>query len=550
MSLQDIRKQYPQYDDMSDGELAYRMWANNYSDMPMGQFADKVDLSKREFAEMVVSARQSGYAPTARGQAAKRVHTDIGATGIPRSIVQGMTFGGADEIVAGLTAGARKLGGDERKIGDIYQQEVEAERGRLEQYRETDPVKAGVAEMAGAMAVPLGAAKGVKSAAGIGAGTGAVTGALSAEEDRLEAAGYGALFGGLLGPMFYKGGELASTQFGKLFKDRARKAASEGAPALEQLKREASQAYKVAREKGAVISADAYEQFVRKAITEATDGVPLEKGLLPKTEKVLGAIQRKVGQEVGIESLDNLRKLAQIPAGEVTNKAEQRAAIKIIGAIDSFVEELTPEQLTAGAAEGVGEAFKTARSLWGKMRKTEQLEEILEKSKHYAGGLESGIKNQINSILRNKKKQRGFTEAELDLMREISEGTPIGNLVGNLSQMGLSATGGRSLISTSSGMAAGAGTGFLVGGPAGAAAGAVLELAGTTALRYVRELSLENQVKLMRDLVASGQVQKFAQQAPEAFQALQVAAQKAGQGAIITTVPEMQRTPQRGLLAE
>ena len=550
MSLQDIRNKFPQYDDMSDGELAYRMWANNYSDIPMGQFADKVDLSKREFAEMVVSARQSGYTPTARGQAAKRVHTDIGATGIPRSIAQGMTFGGADEIVAGLAAGARKVGGDERAIGDIYQQEVEAERGRLEQYRETDPVKAGVAEFAGAMAVPMAAAKGVKSAAAISAGTGGVTGALSAEEDRLQAAGYGALFGGLLGPAFYKGGELASTQFGKLFKDRARKAAGEGAPALEQLKREASQAYQAAREKGAVVSAEAYEQFVRKAIDEATDGVPLEKGLLPKTEKVLGAIQRKVGQEVGIESLDNLRKLAQIPAGEVTNKAEQRAAVKIIGAIDDFVEDLTPDQLTAGAADGVGEAFKTARGLWGKMRKTEQLEEILEKSRHYAGGLESGIKNQINMILRNKKKQRGFTESELDLMREISEGTPIGNLIGSLSQMGLSATGGRNLISAGSGVATGGVAGFAVGGPTGALVGAALELGGTTALRYVRELSIENQVKLMRDLVASGQVQKFAQQAPEAFNALQQVVQKAGQAAIITTTPELQPTQPRGLLAQ
>jgi len=549
MSLQDIRNKFPQYADLSDGQLTYQMWSSNYSDMPMGQFADKVGLSKREFAEMVVTARQSGYTPTSVGKAVKQVHTDIGSTGIPRSIAQGMTFGGADEIVAGATAVARKVGGDDRPVGEIYEQEVEAERGRLEQYRETDPVKAGVAEFAGAMAVPMAAAKGVKSAAAIGAGTGAVTGALTAEEDRLEAAGYGALFGGLLGPLFYKGGDLATSQFGKIFKDRARKAAAEGAPALDQLKQEAAQAYRVAREKGAVVSAEAYEDFVRKVVNEATEGGVLRPQLLPKTEGVLKAINSQLGREVGVEDLDNLRKLAQIPAGEVTNKAEQRAAIKIIGAIDDFMEDLTPDQLAEGA-EGVGEAFKTARALWGKMRKTEQLEEIIEKSRTYAGGIESGIKNQINSILRNKKKQRGFTEAELDLMREISEGTPVGNLIGNLSQMGLSATGGRSLISTGSGMAAGGAVGFAAGGPTGALVGAALELGGTTALRYVRELSMENQLKLMRDLVATGNAQKFAQQAPEAFNALQQMVQKTGQAAIITTTPELQRTEPRGLLAQ
>ncbi len=74
----------------------------------MGIFADKLDLSKREFAEMIVSAKNFGYEPTVRGQSVKRVDYDIGATGLPRSIAQGMTFGGADEIVGG---GAALFGG-------------------------------------------------------------------------------------------------------------------------------------------------------------------------------------------------------------------------------------------------------------------------------------------------------------------------------------------------------------------------------------------------------------------------------------------------------
>lgn len=559
MSLQDIRKQFPQYSDLSNGELTYRMWSKNYSDMPMGQFADKINLSKREFAEMVVSARQSGYKPIARGQAVKRTHEDLGGTGVARSVAQGLTLGGADELVAGGAALGRKVQGDERSVGDIYTQELEAERGRLGQYRETDPIKAGVAEFAGGVAAPLGVAKSLKQAAVLGAGTGAVAGGLSAEDDRLAGAGYGALFGGLLGPTFYKGGELASTQFGKLFKDRARKAATKGAPAIEQLKQEANEAYKIAEQSGVKINPEQYAKFVSEVVGSVSAGTKVQQEALEELMPKLGTVKRmlegSVGEQLGLKDIESLRRIAKIPAGDFTNPEQQRAAMKIVNSIDDLMGNIQPSQLQGDLfqdqlQQSVGNAFKDARSLWGKVRKTEAIDEIVDKAGTYAGGLESGIKAQLRSILRSKKKQAGYTGAEIEMMREIVEGTPIGNLVGGVSQLGLSATGGRNVFNVGSGLTAGAGVGFFAGGPVGAAVGAGAELAGTTALRYVSEQSMNNQLKLLRDLIATGQVQKFAEQAPEAFALLQQAAQKAGQGAIITTVPDLQRTKPRGLLSE
>jgi hypothetical protein len=188
--------------------------------------------------------------------------------------------------------------------------------------------------------------------------------------------------------------------------------------------------------------------------------------------------------------------------------------------------------------------------MWGKLRKTEQIDELLLNAGTYAGGLESGIKNQLNSILRNPRKQRNFTKAELKMMREISEGTPLGNLAGSVGQMGLSATGGRNVFSAGTGMAAGGTAGFVIGGPVGAAIGAGAELTAATALKYVREKSMEQQVKILRDLIASGQVEKFANQAPQAFAVIQQAAQKIGQSTIINNTPELQRTEPRGLLSQ
>ena len=159
MSLQNIRNKYPQYDDISDGDLAYKLYAKNYSDMPMGQFADQINLSRDEFSFMIASARKAGYSPTSRTQSKDRVIEDLNGTGILRSAIQTATVGGADEIVGGGAALGRKLMGDERPIGEIYTQEQQAEEARLNQYRKTDPVKAGIAEFAGGMLAPLGVVK-------------------------------------------------------------------------------------------------------------------------------------------------------------------------------------------------------------------------------------------------------------------------------------------------------------------------------------------------------------------------------------------------------
>ena len=69
-------------------------------------------------------------------------------------------------------------------------------------------------------------------------------------------------------------------------------------------------------------------------------------------------------------------------------------------------------------------------------------------------------------------------------------------------------------------------------------------------LKYVREKNMEQKVQILRDLIASGQVDKFAKLAPEAFDLINKAAQKISQSTIITNTTEFQRTEPRGLLSE
>jgi len=561
MTLQDIRKKFPQYNDISDGDLAYKLYAKNYSDMPMGQFADKMDLSRDEFSFMIASAKKSGYKPTSRTQSKGRVVEDLGGTGLARSAIQTATFGGADELVAHGASFGRKLMGDKRPIRDIYNQEHKAEEGRLEQYRKTDPVKAGVAEFAGGMIAPFGLVKNIKQAAVLGAGTGGATGFLSGKEgERAEGAGYGALFGGLLGPTFYKLGDLASSAFGQAFQNRAKKLATKDAPNAAQIRTEADEAYRIAKESGVMIDPKQYAEFVESTLKSVSEKTPVTRAamdeLMPKMATIKRMLEDTVGEQLGLDDLEALRRIAKIPAGDMTNPDQQRQAMKIVNSIDDLMENIEPSKLQGDLfqselKEEIGGQFKNARSMWGKLRKTEAMDDLLLNAGTYAGGLESGIKNQLNSILKvGSKKQRGFTKSELKMMREITEGTPIGNLAGSLGMLGLSATGGRNVMGAGSGMALGGVGGFAVGGPAGAVVGAGVELASTSALKYIREKNMEQKVQILRDLMASGKVEEFANKAPEAFEILQRAAQQIGQSAIISNTPELQPTQPRGLLSE
>lgn len=136
----------------------------------------------------------------------------ISGANIARAAAQGLTFGFADELEAGL----RSLAGPES-----YEEELEEVRGEVKRFREEAPLAAFATEVVGSLPTALLGGLGVARAAGqlagraptvarvlqrpVGAAAaegvlgGAVYGAGAAEEDRLAGAQTGAALGGLLG---------------------------------------------------------------------------------------------------------------------------------------------------------------------------------------------------------------------------------------------------------------------------------------------------------------------------------------------------------------
>lgn len=522
--LDEFRQQNPAYASVPDDKLAAALYLKFYSEKPPMVFANEIGLASDAKLPFLKLAAEGGRTVEFK-QPEPSVGGKIGGT--VRGAMQGLTFGGADEIVAGGTALGRKLlQGDERALGDIYSQELEREQSRLKQFRETNPALAIGSEIAGSLALPIGAAKTVAGAAGIGAGTGGLYGFLGSEGD-LQDRATGAVTGGILGALLGSGLQAGGKWLGGAFEDymsrRAARAVSEGADSVAALRAEAEAAYNAARNSGVAIDKSAFDQMLTDTIAKVAGGAgrPVREKLYPKSAEVLSAMKDYAGKAVGIDDLEHFRQIAQDPAGMITDKAEQRAASIIINGIDDLMDNITPDKIAINpsAAQGAFEKLTQARDLWSRMRKTEKITSIIKNAKEggYAGGFEAGLKNQIGSLLRNQKQRRGFSPEEINLLSQIQKGTPVGRILAGISYLGFSPSGGRSGLLTSGGVWGGA---LYAGGAGPAIAGAI----ATSALRGVREMSLEKQARLYADVIASGQAAQVAKEYPEIMRLLQAAA--------------------------
>jgi hypothetical protein len=127
--------------------------------------------------------------------------------------------------------------------------------------------------------------------------------------------------------------------------------------------------------------------------------------------------------------------------------------------------------VVAGNANEAANAIVRARSLWSRMRKSEMLEEALEKAERRAastgsgGNTDNAIRQNIRAILDNPKKVRGFSTEEREALERVVRGGPIQNvmrLVGKLSPEGngLMAALNVGAVAMNPMMAAGTATGF------------------------------------------------------------------------------------------
>jgi tetrahydromethanopterin S-methyltransferase subunit G len=297
----------------------------------------------------------------------------------------------------------------------------------------------------------------------------------------------GALVGGIAAPLV-AGIPLTSAR------GQARKLLKKSAPEIDDLKAKARGIYKSLDESGVTIPAKQFDTLADDvARTLRKEGSDVD--LTPKAIAVINRLQSEKGFEKSLTEIDTLRKVAR-NAADSADKAEARLGNIAIEKIDNFLDGIGG-QVTQG--KEAGEAFKSARNLWQRARKAEDLQQAIKVAENQASGFENGIRIQFRQILNkiDKGKLKGYTQEERDAIKRVVEGTKSGNVARFFGKFGiLDGLTSRSLTTMGGMGLAGAATG------SGIAATAV-PLFGQMSGALAQRMTLNN-AKMASALVRAG----------------------------------------------
>ena len=276
-------------------------------------------------------------------------------------------------------------------------------------------------------------------------------------------------------------------------KPQTRKEFVESAPSTADLKGEGSALYKEADAIGVAIPKHEFNRFLRGLRSRMGDE-GIDPVLHPKAARVVELAMKSENTAPDLTKMQNMRRHFAL-AARSAEPDERRIAQIAMDSLDDFMES------SAGKTAGVlGEARKT----WAKMRKSELIEETVEKASTRASGFESGLRNEFSKLYRDKKRMRGFSAAERKAIEDISKGNFTRNALRRIGGLSPGEGQRRNMLNTLMAVAGGAGAGTAAGGPLGGVAGAVLAPAvGAGAQRLAQRGTLEA-ANVARAAVASG----------------------------------------------
>ncbi len=261
-------------------------------------------------------------------------------------------------------------------------------------------------------------------------------------------------------------------------------ALSQSAPDIKQLRAQASRLYKEIDDAGATVRKSDYQNLGVKLNNLARQS-GYDPNLTPKIKGFLERLQNDFEKkEIKISDIDQLRKVAQVPANSLENATEAAIGSRIIGTIDDFLDD-QGIKIAAGRGSDVGKKYREARQLTHRVKKAEMIDEAVFRAGEAASGFENGLRNEVRSILKNKKKRRGFTPEEIKAMQQITQGGTMENLFKKVGKLGFGADQQTNMLLG----VLGAGAGGAALGPAGIALTPVI---GQVSANIAKKLGAKN----------------------------------------------------------
>lgn len=423
-SLTEIRERFPQYADVSDGDLLMALNREMYPQMHPRAFLDAIDgatnaqvtISRPELKEFW----QRGVTLPMPGESQRDAEmraggtsfgpTDPGGRGMAgvRSYMQGMSLGGSDEATAGMTSLA---------TGNPYEFELEKERRRLAQGEQQYPVQSGLAEIGGALTMPAAAIQSPLKAGAVGTASGmgmafgkGEGGAQQRATDAAAAAPASALF-----------------SFGSIPVQRGLQKGlrrlihgAQAKPSIPLLRRARTEAYEAVDNSGFTFDPTVVDGVLTKiyaTLDDPTSGYVVSAS--PRVDKAKRILEANWGDTKTLSQMDKIRSRLW----DVWDKAPKDEARLILGMINEIDDAIE-------ASLGGDPIMQTAREAHKALMRTEYLDAAFRKAEGRTAATGSGgnIYNNyakvFEKIIDDPKLSRKFTDEQLEFFR-IAVDTPL-----------------------------------------------------------------------------------------------------------------------------
>lgn len=272
------------------------------------------------------------------------------------------------------------------------------------------------------------------------------------------------------------------------------KAFSESVPSIDRLKNEARATYKQIDDMGVTINQQPLGKL-SESIAASVKNQGFNSRIHPKVNAALDEIQSLTLSPMTVSEIDTMRRVARSAARSI-EPDEARLGALMVRKIDDFFDSISGTAISGGQNRDIGPLLKNARIKWGRAKRSELIQEAVDKASLQASGFENGLRTQFRSILNNKRKMAGFSAEERAAMERVVKGGKAENIAKHLGKLGFSEGQASSMLLSSLGVAGGA----AIGGPTGAVA---VPLIGQ-ASRSVAQRLTRNNVKLADELIRAG----------------------------------------------